>query len=94
MRALGWSTGLHLDIRETRGLLIVHAHDHGELQVTGQGQLRLPALVRHRCGLQGGDHVLLVASPGQRQLIIYPPAAIDALIAGQQRTDPMDGESA
>ena len=79
MRALSWSAGLCLDIRETRRLLAIRPQDHGELQVTGQGHLRLPALLRHRCGLQAGDRVLLVASPSQRQLTIYPPVAIDIL---------------
>ncbi len=55
MRALGWSAGLRLDIRETRGLLAIRPQDHGELQVTGQGHLRLPALLRHRCGQSGFD---------------------------------------
>ncbi len=83
MRVLGWSAGLRLDISETRGLLVVHVQDHGRLQVTGQDHLRLHALSRPRCGLQAGGRVLLVASPRQHQLIIYPPAAIDALIAQQ-----------
>ena len=92
MRALGWSAGLRLDIDETRGLLVIRPQDSGEFQVTGQGHLRIPAPLRHRCGLETGDRVLLAADPRQGQLVVYPPAALDALIA-QQPADSMDGES-
>jgi hypothetical protein len=93
MRALGWSAGLRLDIRETAGLLVIHSHADGEFQVTCQGHLRLPALIRHRCGLVTGDRVLLAAFPSQSQLLVYLPAALDALIAGHYNAEPMGGES-
>jgi hypothetical protein len=93
MRALGWSAGLRLDIREAAGLLVIRSHADGELQVTGQGHLRLPALLRHRCGLEAGDRVLLAAFPGQSQLLVYPPAVLDALIAEHHHADPMAGAS-
>jgi bifunctional DNA-binding transcriptional regulator/antitoxin component of YhaV-PrlF toxin-antitoxin module len=94
MRALGWSAGLRLDIREAVGLLVVHARPDGEFQVTGQGHLRLPALIRHRCGLEPGDRVLLAADPPQRRLVIYPPAVLDDLTAQQHhRVGLVGGES-
>jgi len=92
MQALGWTAGLGLDITETRGLLVIHSQEYGGFHVTGQGYLRVPAPLRHRCGLQTGDPVLLAADPRQGQLVVYPPAALDALIAGQA-ADSMDGES-
>lgn len=93
MRALGWSAGLRLDIGENSGLLVIRPHDHGECHVTTQGHLRVPAPLRHRCGLHTGDRVLLAADPHQNRLVLYPPAALDAFIAGQA-IDSMDGESA
>ena len=93
MLALGWSAGLRLDISEIRGLLVIRSQQHGEFHVTGQGHLRVPAPLRHRCGLEPGDRVLLAADPRQGQVVIYPPAALDALIAGQA-ADSLDGESA
>jgi hypothetical protein len=83
MQVLGWSAGLRLNISETRELLVIRSQEHGEFQVTGQGYLRVPAPLRHRCGLQSGDRVLLAADPRQGQLVIYPLAALDALIARQ-----------
>jgi hypothetical protein len=93
MRALGWSAGLRLDIRDARGLLVVYPHNHGEFQITCQGHLRLPALIRHRCGLVTGDRVLFAAFPSQSQLFVYPPTALDALIAGHYNAEPIGGES-
>lgn len=93
MRALGWSAGLRLDIGETRELLVIRPQDRGEFQVTGQGYLRLPALLRHRCGLETRDRVLLAAFPSQSQLVLYRPAALDALLSGHYQADQRDGES-
>jgi hypothetical protein len=93
MLALGWSAGLCLNITETRGLLVIRSQGHGEFHVTSQGHLRVPAPLRHRCSLEPGDRVLLAADPRQGQLVVYPPAALDALIA-RQAADSLEGESA
>jgi bifunctional DNA-binding transcriptional regulator/antitoxin component of YhaV-PrlF toxin-antitoxin module len=94
MRALGWSAGLRLDIRDAVGLLVVHARADGEFRVTGQGHLRLPVLIRRRCGLEPGDRVLLAADPPQRRLVIYPPAVLDEFTAQRHhRVGLVGGES-
>lgn len=80
-RTLNWTPGQRLAIRETDGLLIIHADPHGVFRVTGQGHLRLPAQVRHCSGLITGDRVLLAANPTRGRLVIYPPAALDAMTA-------------
>jgi bifunctional DNA-binding transcriptional regulator/antitoxin component of YhaV-PrlF toxin-antitoxin module len=76
MQALGWTAGLRLNIGEQAGVLTVLAAPEGAYQVTNQGYLRLPAALRHRCGLQAGDRVLLATDPDRSQLAIYPPAAL------------------
>ncbi|WP_281369059.1 hypothetical protein [Phytohabitans rumicis] len=40
--------------------------------VTGLGHVRLPAVVRHRCDLAGGDRVLLAADRAQGRLVVHP----------------------
>lgn len=79
--ALGWTPGTRLDIREIRGLLIIRSDTHGVFSVTAQGHLRLPATVRHCCGLVPGDRVLLAADPDRDLLVVHPPAALDDLLA-------------
>jgi len=81
MRALGWCAGLRLVIEEAGGVLTVGADPNGDHQVTGQGYLRLPAPLRHRCGLAAGNRVLLAADPDRSRLAIYPPAALDSALA-------------
>ncbi len=79
--ALGWVSGTRLDIGESGGLLVVRADAHGGFSLTRQGHLRLPATVRRGCGLISGDRVLLVADPARDLLVVYPPAALDDLLA-------------
>jgi hypothetical protein len=92
MRALGWYAGQRLTIDETAGVLTVHSDPNGDYQVTGQGNLRLPAALRHRCGLATGDRVLLAANPDRSRLVIYPPAALDNALT--QPANPAGGEPA
>jgi hypothetical protein len=81
LRSLGWSAGLRLAIRETAGVLTVTADPDGGYRITNQGNLRLPASLRHRCGLGPGDRVLLAADPDRSRLAVYPPAALDNALA-------------
>lgn len=91
LRALGWAPGLRLEIRETHGLLVIRTDTHGVFRVTSQGHLRLPAPVRHCCGVATADRVLLAAHPRHQQLVIYPPAALDTMIA-QRHADLAGGD--
>jgi len=93
VRALGWTPGTRLDIRETRGLLVIRSTTNGVFSVTGQGHLRLPAPVRHCCGLVPGDGVLLAADPDRDLRTVHPPAALDELLA-QRHAGLLDGERA
>jgi hypothetical protein len=93
VHALGWHPGTRLDIRETRGLLLIHADPHGVFSVTNQGHLRLPAPVRHHCCLVPGDRVLLAAHPDRDLLVLHPPAALDDMLA-QRHAALLGGEPA
>ncbi len=77
----GRAPGTRLNIRENGGLMLITADGHGVFRLTGQGHLRLPATVRHWCGLVAGDRVLLAADPTAGLLVVHPPAAVDAMIA-------------
>lgn len=91
--ALGWVPGTRLNIRESRGLLVIRTDVHGVFSVTKQGHLRLPATVRHCCGLVPGDRVFLAADPQRDLLIVHPPAALDDLLA-QRHAGLLDGDLA
>ncbi|HEX2262652.1 MAG TPA: AbrB/MazE/SpoVT family DNA-binding domain-containing protein [Pseudonocardiaceae bacterium] len=89
--ALGWASGTRLNIRESGGLLVIRTDAHGVFSVTNQGHLRLPATVRHCCGLVPGDRVFLAADPQRDLLIVHPPAALDDLFA-QRHAGLLDGD--
>ena len=79
--AMGWEPGTRLGIRETEGLVVVAADDHGVFTVTRQRYLQLPAVVRQWCDLRAGDRVLLAGYPSWGVLVVHPPASLDAMIA-------------
>ncbi len=89
MRALGWTPDSSLDIAETGGALVVRAEPAGAFRTTRHGHLVLPARVRRWCGLRVGDRVLLAADPLRQELLVFPPAVLDMMIAAQ-RTQPVD----
>jgi bifunctional DNA-binding transcriptional regulator/antitoxin component of YhaV-PrlF toxin-antitoxin module len=91
LRSLGWRAGHRLTIAEGAGRLTVATDPDGEVQVTTQGHLRIPAALRHRCALCTGDRVLLVADPNRSHLAIYPPATLDTALT-QQPSTPHSGE--
>jgi hypothetical protein len=93
LHALGWAPGHPADIHETHGLLTIRTHPHGVFSITSQGHLRLPAPVRHHCGLAAGDRVLLAADPPHNRLIVHPPAALDDMLA-QCHARLLDGDLA
>lgn len=81
LKAMAWKPGRRLEIRAVQGLLVVRALADGVFAITGQGHLRLSASVRRWCGLVAGDRVFLAGDPVKGQLVVHPPAALDAMIA-------------
>jgi hypothetical protein len=69
----------------------VTADPQGVFHLTDQGHLRLPATVRHWCGLVTGDRVLLAADPTRGLLVVHPPAVLDTMI-GRLHADVFGGE--
>jgi hypothetical protein len=61
-------------------MLVVTADPHGVARITSLGHLRLPASVRHTCGIGAGDRLLLAVLSGPDALIAYPIVAVDAMI--------------
>lgn len=81
MAALGWESGRQLEVRAVRAMATIRAAANGTACVTSQGHLRLPAAVRHLCGLAPGDRVLLVADPEKQIVRVFPPSTLDKLFA-------------
>ncbi|MEU5950091.1 AbrB/MazE/SpoVT family DNA-binding domain-containing protein [Micromonospora sp. NPDC047465] len=82
---MGWEPGARLDIRQGENVVVARRDRQGVFTVTGQGHLLLPSSVRHWCGLSAGDRVLLTADPVANLLVVYPPIALDEMVAQADR---------
>jgi hypothetical protein len=83
---LGWKPGTPVIAELTaHSVIVIVAAPGGEQHVTAQGRLRLGPALRHRCGLRAADRLLLVADRRVGRLRLYPPGALDVLLA-----DPAD----
>jgi hypothetical protein len=80
LRVLGWDAGTRVRVEVAAGIAVVTADLSGPSRITASSHLRLAASVRHRLGLRPGDRLLLAASPAASRVVLYPPAALDALI--------------
>jgi hypothetical protein len=78
--ALRWGPGTRLTICERGGLVLAACDPDGRCAVDGQGHLRLPAPIRHWCGLTAGERLLLAADPERGLLVMHPPAALHVMI--------------
>lgn len=83
LRSLQWPPGHHLAFTAGEGAVRVVADPAGPCVTTRQGHLRFPAAVRHRCGMEVGERVLLAALPTARVLVAYTAAALDTMIGSR-----------
>ena len=94
---LSWTVGAPVATRETGGLLVMTGDPAGGDVVSPPGRVRLPVRVRRRYGITTSCRVLLVADPTGPRLVIHPPGALDAMIAGIHAAafgDPVSGGGA
>ena len=85
--ALGWRPGDRYTVRLRGDALVVTADPTGAYAVSGCGRVHLPADLRHACAIAPGDRALLAAEPTDNVLVVYPPAALDAMINNRDRTE-------
>jgi hypothetical protein len=74
---LGWRAGDRLTFTAVAGVVTARRDPGGMVAMPAKPYLVIPAALRRRCGLRSGDHVLLVASPGEDTLIAYSFAVVD-----------------
>lgn len=78
--ALGWQPGDRLTLIAAAGVMVARRDPAGMVTMPAKPYLVIPAALRHRCGLQPGDHVLLAASLGEDKLTAYSFAVVDQAI--------------
>jgi hypothetical protein len=78
--ALGWSGGDRLTVTADAGRVTARRDPGGMVTLPGRAYIAIPAALRHRCGLQPSDQVLLAAIPGEDTLAAYSLAVVDQAI--------------
>jgi hypothetical protein len=83
--ALGWRGGDRLTLTGEAGVMVARRDPGGMVTVPARPYIVIPAALRSRSGLRAGDHVLLVASPGEDKLITYSFAVVDQAMQAHAR---------
>ena len=78
--ALGWARGDRLTFTAESGVVTARRDPGGMVTLPASGYITIPAALRHRCGLEPGDQVLLAALPGQDALAACCLAVVDQAI--------------
>jgi hypothetical protein len=78
--ALGWAGGDLLTLTAEAGVVTARRDPGGMVTLSGRAYISIPAALRHRCGLEAGDQVLLAAIPGENALAVYSLAVVDQAI--------------
>ena len=76
-RALGWHEGDRLTLTASPGIVTARRDPRGMVTVPARACFAIPAVLRRRCALRGGDRVVLAAVPGQDMLAAYSFAVVD-----------------
>jgi bifunctional DNA-binding transcriptional regulator/antitoxin component of YhaV-PrlF toxin-antitoxin module len=79
--ALGWKPHDKVELILTPSAIVLRGSPNGLLSVPKRPCIIVPAAARHRHAIGLGDHVLLAAAPDYGTVIVYPPSALDDMIA-------------
>jgi hypothetical protein len=80
VRAAGWAPGQPVTISATHDRRLVIVQADGLETITRHGHLRLPARIRHACGLLAGDRLLVTVTASPRQLTVYPMTTAEGIL--------------
>ena len=78
--AAGWAPGQPVTISIANDHRLVLVRPDGPQTITRHGHLRLPASVRHTCGLSAGDRLLVTVTATPPLLTVYPMATVEAIL--------------
>ncbi|WP_280242861.1 hypothetical protein [Nocardia abscessus] len=84
IRRLDWESGRTLSLAVHEQAAVIRRADEGTSRISPAGYLHLPAAIRHACGIQRADQLLLVASLTPRTLVIYPTWVVAMALSSQQ----------
>ncbi|MEU4446908.1 hypothetical protein AB0K14_19600 [Actinosynnema sp. NPDC050801] len=84
--ALGWYARMPVSIGvHDGGTLVVRRDPSGGSALTGRAMIAVPAPIRHWCGFEAGETVLLVAVPSLSALVIHGQEVLERLLPDPER---------
>jgi hypothetical protein len=89
--ALRWRAQDRLELILTASAIVLRASPDGLLSVPQTPCIVIPATARRRHAIRPGDHVLIAAAPDYGTVIVYPPSALDEMIASYHTAHPAAG---
>lgn len=87
VRVLNWPPGTSLKPTVVNDQVIVLSRSAGTAMVTKLGHVRIPAAIRHRCQLHGGDSLLLTISADHDLLVVCTTWALDQVLVAYARRE-------
>jgi hypothetical protein len=90
--ALRWQPQDRLELILTAGAIVLRVSSDGLFSVPQRSRIIIPASARQRHAIRDGDHVLLAAAPDYGTVIVYPPSALDEMIASYHSAHPATGD--
>lgn len=94
IRTLGWRPGDRLSIEIVSGnIVLVRPQRHGLCKLNQQEYVRLPAAVRHWCGMQAGKRVFLSAAAGHDVLVVHSMLTLDSMVLSYYTSLPREDQS-
>ncbi|WP_346133261.1 hypothetical protein [Lentzea roselyniae] len=83
---LGWTPGTRVDIGVSDGHeIVVRRDDQGDWTLTARNMVLIPAPLRHWCGYDAGDAVLVVAVPSMSAVVLHDLEALDQALPDPRR---------
>jgi hypothetical protein len=89
--ALLWQPQDRLELILTAGAIVLRVSPDGLFSVPERPRIIIPATARRCHAIEPGDHVLLAAAPDYGTVIVYPPSALDEMIASYHTAHPAAG---
>lgn len=81
IKSLGWIPGQRISLTVNARTVVAVCDPGGSAQIGLKGHLRLSAAVRHQCGIEPGDRLLVATSPNHQVALVYTFAVINLALA-------------
>lgn len=81
VRLLNWHPDQPVALVVKDSAVVGFDDPRGAYRIGPRGHLRLPAAIRHQCGIAPGQKLLVAVSTERRIVIAYPTAALDQALS-------------